>query len=35
MDYYEKAIKCLDDDGEKIIFRVKKKSKSMKMVTSM
>lgn len=35
VDYYEKAIECLDDDGGKRGLRGKKKPTLMRMVTSM
>ena len=35
VDCYEKAIECMDDDGEKIILQGKKKPTSVRMVTAM
>ena len=35
VDYYDKAIECLDDDGEQRISQVKKKATSVRMVTTM
>ena len=34
MDFYDKAIECLDADGEKIILQGKKKPTSVGMVTT-
>ena len=34
MDYYEKVIDCLDDNGEQTILQGKKKKTSVKMVTA-
>ncbi len=35
VDFYDKAIECLDDDGERRILQEKKKPTSMRMVTTM
>ena len=35
MECYDKAIECLDDNGEQIILQGKKKDTSVKMVTTM
>lgn len=35
MDFYEKDIECLDDDGEKRILQGKKNPTSMRIVTTM
>lgn len=35
VDFYDKAIDCLDDEGEKIIFLGRKKITTVRMVTTM
>lgn len=35
VDYYDKAIECVDDNGEPIVLQGKKKATSVRMVTTM
>ena len=35
VDFYDKAIECLDDNGEQRILQGKKKETSIRMVTTM